>query len=49
MFIGAGERVEVTHRASSRANYANGAVRAARFVMDKKSGFFDMHDVLGLK
>lgn len=49
MFIGAGERVEVTHRASSRANYANGALRAARFIMEKKSGLFDMHDVLGLK
>jgi 4-hydroxy-tetrahydrodipicolinate reductase len=49
MFIGTGERVEVTHRASSRANYANGALRAARFIEDKKSGLFDMHDVLGLK
>ncbi len=49
MFIGTGERVEVTHRASSRANYASGALRAARFIMEKKSGLFDMHDVLGLK
>jgi 4-hydroxy-tetrahydrodipicolinate reductase len=49
MFIGAGERVEVTHRASSRANYANGALRAARYVMAKQHGLFDMHDVLGLK
>jgi 4-hydroxy-tetrahydrodipicolinate reductase len=49
MFIGTGERVEVTHRASSRANYANGALRAARFIMGKQSGLFDMHDVLGLK
>jgi 4-hydroxy-tetrahydrodipicolinate reductase len=49
MFIGAGERVEVTHRASSRANYATGALRAARFIMGKQSGLFDMHDVLGLK
>jgi len=49
MFIGAGERLEVTHRASSRANFANGALRAARFIASKKSGFFDMSDVLGLK
>lgn len=49
MFIGTGERIEVTHRASSRSNYANGALRAARFIMDKKTGLFDMHDVLGLR
>lgn len=49
MFIGTGERIEVTHRASSRSNYANGALRAARFIMDKKTGLYDMHDVLGLK
>jgi len=47
MFIGIGERLEVTHRASSRANYANGALRAARFAMSKQSGLFDMADVLG--
>ena len=49
MFIGAGERLEVSHRASSRANYAQGALRAARFLMSKRSGFFDMHDVLGFR
>jgi 4-hydroxy-tetrahydrodipicolinate reductase len=49
MFIGAGERLEVTHRASSRANFANGALRAARFVASKKSGFYDMGDVLGFR
>ena len=49
MFIGAGERLEVTHRASSRANYATGALRAARFIMSKKNGLFDMSDVLGFK
>ena len=49
MFIGTGERVEVTHRASSRVNYANGALHAARFIMARKSGLFDMRDVLGLK
>lgn len=47
MFIGAGERLEVAHRASSRANFANGALRAARFVAQKKNGLFDMADVLG--
>jgi 4-hydroxy-tetrahydrodipicolinate reductase len=49
MFIGAGERLEISHRASSRANFASGALRAARFVATKKSGFFDMADVLGFK
>ena len=49
MFIGTGERLEVTHRASSRANYANGALRAARFLMARTAGLFDMHDVLGLR
>jgi 4-hydroxy-tetrahydrodipicolinate reductase len=47
MFIGAGERLEITHRASSRANYANGALRAARFIMSKPSGLYNMGDVLG--
>ena len=49
MFIGAGERLEISHRASSRANFATGALRAARFVATKKSGLFDMSDVLGIK
>ena len=49
MFIGAGERLEISHRASSRANFANGALRAARFVAKQKSGLFDMADVLGFK
>jgi 4-hydroxy-tetrahydrodipicolinate reductase len=49
MFIGAGERLEVSHRATSRANFANGALRAARFVAKKKIGLFDMADVLGFK
>ncbi len=49
MFIGAGERVEITHRATSRANYAAGALRAARFIMSRPSGLFDMWDVLGLR
>jgi 4-hydroxy-tetrahydrodipicolinate reductase len=49
MFIGAGERLEISHRASSRANFAAGALRAARFVAGKKSGLYDMADVLGFK
>jgi len=49
MFIGAGERVEITHRATSRANFANGALRAARFLMSRPNGLYDMADVLGLK
>jgi len=49
MFAGAGERVEIIVRSSSRATYAQGAVRAARFLAGKKSGLFDMQDVLGLR
>lgn len=48
VFAGIGERVEITHKASSRATFAQGAVRAARFLVDRK-GMFDMQDVLGLK
>lgn len=49
MFCGLGERVEISHKASSRMPYATGALRAAVFLQDKKSGLFDMQDVLGLK
>jgi len=49
LFAGIGERVEITHRASSRATFAQGALRAARFLAEKKSGLFDMQDVLGLR
>jgi len=49
MFIGAGERVEITHRSSSRANYAQGALRAARFLRGRAPGLYDMWDVLQLK
>jgi 4-hydroxy-tetrahydrodipicolinate reductase len=49
MFAGTGERIEITHRSSSRATYAEGALRAARFLMEKSSGLFDMQDVLGLR
>ncbi len=48
VFAGVGERVEITHKASSRATFAQGAVRAARFLAGRK-GLFDMQDVLGLK
>lgn len=49
MFAGSGERVEITHRSSSRATYAQGALRAAHFLMARPSGLYDMWDVLGLK
>jgi 4-hydroxy-tetrahydrodipicolinate reductase len=49
LFAGTGERVELTHKASSRATFALGALRAAKFLSDKKTGLFDMQDVLGLK
>ena len=48
MFLGTGERIEITHRSNSRATYAEGALRSARFLMDKKSGLYDMQDVLGI-
>lgn len=44
-----GERLELTHRASSRETFACGALRAARWVVNQKSGLYDMQDVLGLK
>lgn len=49
MFADEGERVEITHKASSRMTFANGAVRAAIWLADKPCGLFDMQDVLGLK
>jgi 4-hydroxy-tetrahydrodipicolinate reductase len=48
LFAGTGERIEITHKASSRATFVQGALRAARFLADKPSGLFDMNDVLGL-
>jgi len=48
MFMGEGERVEITHKASSRMSFARGAVRAATWLSDKKPGLFDMRDVLDL-
>lgn len=47
-FMGEGERLEITHRASSRATFALGALRAARFLADRSPGVYDMRDVLGL-
>ncbi|KIA79495.1 4-hydroxy-tetrahydrodipicolinate reductase [Chromobacterium amazonense] len=49
LFATLGERVEISHKASSRATFANGAVRAARWLSDKPHGLFDMQDVLGLR
>jgi 4-hydroxy-tetrahydrodipicolinate reductase len=49
LFAGSGERIEITHRSSSRATYAQGALRAVRFLQGRRSGLYDMFDVLGLK
>jgi 4-hydroxy-tetrahydrodipicolinate reductase len=49
IFAGLGERVELTHKASSRETFANGALRAACWVVGKKPALYDMQDVLGLK
>jgi 4-hydroxy-tetrahydrodipicolinate reductase len=49
MFIGEGERVEIRHVATSRMNFANGAVRAACWVQQQASGLYDMRDVLNLR
>ena len=48
-FAGPGERIEITHRSTSRATYAQGAMRAAKFAAGKPPGLYDMQDVLGLK
>lgn len=49
LFGGIGERIELVHKASSRDTFAKGAVRAAKWVIGKKPGLYDMQDVLGLK
>jgi 4-hydroxy-tetrahydrodipicolinate reductase len=49
MFAGAGERVEIAHKASSRQTFAGGAVRAAKWVTAQPAGLYDMQDVLGLR
>jgi 4-hydroxy-tetrahydrodipicolinate reductase len=49
LFAAEGERVEITHKASSRMTFANGAVRAAQWLGQRPAGLYDMQDVLGLK
>ncbi len=49
MFAAAGERVEITHKATSRKTFASGAVRAAQWLVKKEKGLYDMQDVLELK
>ena len=49
LFAGTGERIEVTHKSSSRVTYAQGSLRAARFLAGRSAGLFDMFDVLNLK
>ena len=49
IFAGTGERVELTHKASSRETFANGALRAAQWVVKQQPGLYDMQDVLGLR
>ena len=49
LFAGPGERLELTHKASDRAIFARGAIRAAHWVVTQKPGVYDMQDVLGLK
>ncbi len=49
MFAGTGERLEITHRASSRANFAGGAVRAVKWLASRPPGLYDMQDVLGFR
>ncbi|HRP27616.1 MAG TPA: 4-hydroxy-tetrahydrodipicolinate reductase [Burkholderiaceae bacterium] len=48
LFAGTGERIEISHKSSSRATYAQGSLRAARFLASRQNGLFDMSDVLGL-
>jgi 4-hydroxy-tetrahydrodipicolinate reductase len=49
LFAGTGERIEISHKSSSRETYAQGSLRAVRFLANQKAGLFDMFDVLGLK
>lgn len=49
LFAGIGERIEISHKSSSRATYAQGSLRAARFLDTQATGLFDMFDVLNLK
>ena len=49
LFAGTGERIEITHKSASRSTYAEGSLRAVRFLAGRKSGMFDMFDVLALR
>ena len=49
MFLGTGERIEITHKSSSRATYAQGSLRAVRFLAGRANGLYDMFDVLNLR
>jgi 4-hydroxy-tetrahydrodipicolinate reductase len=49
LFAGTGERIEITHKSSSRAGYAQGSLRAVRFLAQQRTGLFDMFDVLNLR
>jgi len=49
LFGGLGERIEITHKASSRDTFARGALKAALWLAGKPSGLYDMQDVLGLR
>ncbi|SNX29026.1 dihydrodipicolinate reductase [Polynucleobacter meluiroseus] len=49
LFAGEGERIEISHKSSSRQSYAQGALRAAQFLQNQQAGLFDMQDVLGLR
>ncbi|MGZ8993772.1 MAG: 4-hydroxy-tetrahydrodipicolinate reductase, partial [Burkholderiaceae bacterium] len=49
LFAGAGERIEISHKASNRMSYATGSMRAARFLTGRRNGLYDMFDVLGIK
>ena len=49
LFAGIGERIEISHKSSSRVTYAHGSLRAARFLATRSTGLFDMQDVLGLR
>ena len=49
LFAGTGERIEISHRSASRATYAQGSLRAVRFLAGQQKGLFDMFDVLGLR
>jgi 4-hydroxy-tetrahydrodipicolinate reductase len=49
LFAGTGERIEITHKSASRSTYAEGSLRAVRYLAGKKNGLFDMFDVLNLR